>query len=120
MNPTIFGPIETRFADLVWQNAPLSTRALIELCQKELDWKRTTTYTVLKKFCERGLFAMEDRTVTVLVTKAEFLSIQSHKFVEETFQGSLPAFVAAFSSHRKLSQEDLAQIRQLLDSFEGG
>ena len=111
------GAVEAHFADIVWANAPLSTKELITLCAKEpLNWKRTTTYTVLKKLCQRGIFAMADSTVTVLITKDRFRTLQSGQFVEENFSGSLPAFIAAFTSGKKLKPEELTQIRQLLDS----
>ena len=113
------GIVEAHFADIVWENAPLSTKELVALCAKApLNWKRTTTYTVLKKLCLRGIFAMEDSTVTVLITKDRFRSLQSGQFVEENFSGSLPAFIAAFTSGKKLTPDELDEIRQLLDTYE--
>lgn len=112
------GMVEAHFADIVWQNAPISTKELVNLCAvPPLNWKRTTTYTVLKKLCLRGIFAMEDSTVTVKITKEQFRTIQSGQFVEEHFSGSLPAFIAAFASGKKLQPEELAEIRQLLDTY---
>ena len=111
------GMVEGRFADIVWQNQPLSTKELVKLCESELNWKRTTTYTVLKKLCERGIFKTESSTVTAVMTREEFYAIQSEKFVEETFEGSLPAFIAAFSSRKKLSEEELAAIRRMIDDY---
>lgn len=111
------GAVEARFADIVWQNAPLSTKELVALCESELNWKRTTTYTVLKKLCERGLFKTENSTVSVLITRDDFYAMQSEKFVEDTFSGSLPAFIAAFASRKRPSEEELDEIRQMLDSF---
>ena len=116
MNDIRLGVIEAKFAEIVWQNAPLSTKELVAICQEQLNWKRTTTYTVLKKHCQRGIFRMEDSTVSVLIGKEEFYAIQSQQFVEDTFRGSLPAFLAAFGSRKKPSKEELAQIRQILDS----
>ena len=115
---TSLGIIEARFADIVWANAPLSTRELVELCAQELNWKRTTTYTVLKKHCDRGLFEMKSRQITALISKAEFLALQGEQFVDRIFQGSLPAFIAAFTTRKKPTAEELAEIRQLLESFE--
>ena len=112
------GMVEARFADIVWQNAPLTTRELVALCEKELRWKRTTTYTVLKKLCDRGIFKTEDSVVTVLIEKNGFYAIQSEKFVEETFSGSLPAFLAAFTTRKNLSAAEIAQIRAMIDGFE--
>ena len=111
------GAVESRFADIVWVNQPISTKKLVELCEKELNWKRTTTYTVLKKLCERGIFATEDSTVTALISKEEFQAMQSERFVGETFSGSLPAFIAAFTSRQKLSAEEIAEIRKMIDSY---
>lgn len=113
------GVVETHFADLVWARAPLSTRELVAICRRELNWQRTTTYTVLKKLCEKGLFQMQEGTVTVLIGKDEFNAMQSEKFVEETFEGSLPAFIAAFASRKKPSEEELAQIRRMIEAFGG-
>ena len=111
------GAVEARFADIVWENAPLSTRELVAFCEKELNWKRTTTYTVLKKLCERGLFQTENSNVSVLVERDEFYAMQSEKFVEDTFGGSLPAFIAAFASRKKPSESEIAELRRMIDSF---
>ena len=113
------GVVEGRFADIVWENAPLSTKKLVELCQQELNWKRTTTYTVLKKLCLRGVFDMHDSMVTVRISKDEFHAIRSEEFVDENFQGSLPAFVAAFTNRRKPTEAELEELRRMLDAFKG-
>jgi predicted transcriptional regulator len=113
------GMVEAHFADIVWQNEPLSTKELVSICEKELEWKRTTTYTVLKKLCERGIFKTENSMVTSLISKDEFYAIQSERFVEETFSGSLPAFIAAFSSRKKLTEEEISEIRRMIDAFGG-
>ena len=115
---TRLGLIESRFADIVWANAPLSTRQLVSICNDELDWARTTTYTVLKKLCERGIFEMTNKTVTVLVPKEEFRAIRSQQFVNDNFQGSLPAFIAAFATRQNLSREDLCELKALINSME--
>ena len=114
------GMVEAHFAELVWQNAPISTKALVELCAAELEWKRTTTYTVLKKLCERGIFKTENSTVSVLISKDEFQAMQSERFVEETFEGSLPAFIAAFASRKKLSEKEIEEIKRMIDFDTGG
>ena len=111
------GVVEKRFADIIWQNEPVSSGELVRLCEKELNWKKSTTYTVLKKLCERGIFVTENSVVTSLISKNEFYAIQSEKFVEETFRGSLPAFIAAFGSRKKPSAEELKEIRKIIDSF---
>ena len=111
------GMVEAHFADLIWQHEPLSSRDLVALCERELKWKKSTTYTVLKKLCEKGLFQNENSMITSLVSKQEFYAIQSEQFVEETFAGSLPAFIAAFTTRKRLSAKELAQIRQMIDSY---
>ncbi|MBQ2734299.1 MAG: BlaI/MecI/CopY family transcriptional regulator [Clostridia bacterium] len=117
MDDLKLGIVERHFADLVWQNAPLSTKELVALCEKELHWKRTTTYTVLKKLCEKGLFQTDNSIVTVLITKDDFQAMQSESFVEDTFNGSLPAFLAAFVSRKKPTETELEEIRKMIDSF---
>ena len=111
------GLVESHFADIVWGNEPLSTKELVTLCEKELNWKRTTTYTVLKKLCDRGIFKTEDSTATSLIKKDEFYAIQSEKFVDETFHGSLPAFIAAFGTRKKPTKEEIEEIKKLIDSY---
>ena len=114
------GEIESIFADIIWDNEPLSSRRLAELAQQRLDWKRTTTYTILKRLCDRELFQNEGGTVTSLVSREEFYARQSEQFVEESFQGSLPAFLTAFSSRKTPSETDLKTIREWLESYEEG
>lgn len=111
------GEVESRFADLIWQNEPLSSRTLAELAQQALSWKRSTTYTILKRLCDRGLFRNENGTVSSLVSKEEFHALQSEKFVEETFAGSLPAFLAAFGSRKKLSDEEVNELQKVIDAM---
>ena len=101
------GVIETRFAEIVWENEPLTTNQLIKLCAEELKWKRTTTYTVLKKLCDKGIFQTENSVITALISKQEFEGMRSEQFVDETFKGSLPAFLTAFNSRKKLSDADI-------------
>ena len=113
------GPIETRFAEIIWQNAPLSSGELVKRCEEELSWKKSTTYTVLKKLCARGLFQNQNGAVQVLLSREEFHALQSERFVEETFSGSLPAFFAAFTTRKKLSEEEIAQLKQLIDQSRG-
>lgn len=112
------GVVEAHFADIVWQNEPLTTKELVRLCGEELNWKRTTTYTVLKKLCERGIFQTEDSMVRALISREEFYAIQSEQFVEETFEGSLPAFIAAFTTRKTPTAEEIEEIRKMIDRFE--
>lgn len=114
------GMVESRFADIVWQNAPLSTKTLVDLCKKELNWARTTTYTVLKKLCDRGIFKTENSEVSVLIGKDEFYAIQSEQFVDENFSGSLPAFIAAFSTRKNISEKEIQEIKEMIENFRGG
>ena len=117
MNETRLGLVEARFADIVWENAPMTTRQLVNICAEELNWARTTTYTVLSKLCNRGIFAMDKRQVTVLIPKDKFRALQSEQFVTENFQGSLPAFVAAFTSQKTLSKEEYNSLKALVESY---
>ena len=112
------GPVELRFAELIWENAPISSGELVKLCARELEWKKSTTYTVLKKLCEQGLFQNQGGTVTVLVSRQDYQARQSKQFVADTFSGSLPAFLAAFAQGAPLSQKDIADIRAQIDRFE--
>lgn len=120
MDDMKLGVVEARFADIIWQNEPLHSRDLVHLCQQELNWKKPTTYTVLRKLCERGLFQNRDGTVSSLVSRQDFYAMQSEKFVEDTFDGSLPAFLAAFTARKRLSSEEIAQIRKMIDSYREG
>ncbi len=114
------GAVESRFADLIWANAPLSTGELVALCAQQLQWKRTTTYTVLKKLSEHGLFRLRDKTVTALVSREEYYAAQSERFVAESFSGSLPAFIAAFTKRKPLTDSELREIRRMIDAAEEG
>ena len=109
--------VEAQFADIIWKNAPMTTRNLVSICATEMNWKRTTTYTVLKKLCDRGIFATKDRIITVLLSKDEFHAIQSEYFVEHTFNGSLPAFLAAFGSRKKLSAQEIQELQAIIDAM---
>ena len=111
------GMVEAHFADLIWQHEPLSSRDLVALCEKELKWKKSTTYTVLKKLCEKGLFQNENSVITSLISKQEFYAIQSEQFVEETFSGSLPAFIAAFTKRKNLSEKEKEEIKRMIEKF---
>lgn len=111
------GAVEARFAQIVWDNEPISTRTLVELCAEQLHWKRTTTYTVLRKLSEKGFFKTENSMVTSVISYAEYQSIRSEAFVEEAFGGSLPALVSAFGARTKLSDRELAQLQAIIDDM---
>lgn len=113
------GVVETRFAELIWQNAPISSGDLVKLCLHELEWKKSTTYTVLKKLCEQGLFQNDGGVVSVLISREEFFAMQSEQFVEEHFEGSLPAFMAAFTARKQLSEQEIAEIRRMIETMGG-
>lgn len=113
------GEVESKFADIIWENEPLATSELTKLCEEKLNWKRTTTYTVLKRLSARGLFCNSNGVVTSLISKDEFNSIKSEMFIDESFNGSLPAFLAAFSSSRKLTYDEVSEIKKLIDEYKG-
>ena len=114
------GVVETRFAELIWAHEPLSSGELVKLCARELEWKKSTTYTVLKKLCDRGIFQNQDGIVTSIVSRQEVQSRQSRRFVEDTFSGSLPAFIAAFADGGNLTDRDISEIRKMIDAYGGG
>ena len=107
-----------RFMTVIWENEPLTTKTMVALCQEKLNWKRTTSYTVLKKLCNRGIFTVKDGVISSLISKSQFRGIMGQQFLQANFQGSLPAFFAAFTAHNRLSQKEIDQIRQMIDSFE--
>lgn len=109
-----------RFMTVVWEHQPVTSGALVELCNEALGWKKSTTYTVLKKLCEQGLFQNEGGVVTAPVSREEFYALQSEKFVEEAFSGSLPAFIAAFTKRKALSELEIAEIRRMIDEKREG
>lgn len=109
------GQVEARFAQLIWNNAPVTSGRLVELAAAELEWKKSTTYTVLRRLCQRGIFQNEGGVVTPLVTPEEFAARQSRKFVERSFGGSLPRFLAAFASGKGLTEQEVAQLQRLID-----
>lgn len=110
------GVIESRFADLIWDHEPISSQDLVRLCEAQLNWKKSTTYTVLKKLSERGLFQNLKGTVSSRISRSEFQSIQTERIVKESFQGSLPQFIAAFTRTQALSEAEIAEIRRLIES----
>jgi len=119
MKDVQLGAVESRFADIIWGNEPISSTNLAKRAEEVLGWKKTTSYTVLKRLCEKGLFQNEKGKVTSLVKKDEFYAIRSESFVEETFGGSLPAFLAAFASRKKLSEEEITELRRMVDEYGG-
>lgn len=118
MNGYQMGTIESRFADIIWENEPLSSAELVKRSEDVLSWKKSTTYTVLKRLCEKGIFQNNQGTVTSLISRQEFYAAQSEQFVAETFSGSLPAFLAAFTTRKSLTPEEVAHLRQMIAAYE--
>ena len=119
MNTWKLGAVEARFADLIWKNAPLTSGELAKLAAEALGWKKTTAFTVLKRLCDRGIFQNDGGTVTALITREEFYARQSEEYLQESFDGSLPAFLVAFGSRKKLSGEEVEELQRLIDGMRG-
>ncbi len=113
------GAVESRFADIIWEKEPVSSGRLVTLAEEALGWKKSTTYTILKRLCERGMFVNEGGVVRSLLSKEEFFARQSRAFVEDTFDGSLPAFLTAFGSGKKLSEQEASRLKAIIDSMRG-
>ena len=109
--------IESRFVELIWQREPVSSGDLVLLCEKELNWKKSTTYTVLRRLCQKGILKNEETIVTSVIKKEEYMARCSEQIVEDTFDGSLPQFVAAFMSRKKLSRKQIDEIQKLIDEY---
>ena len=112
--------VQERFADIVWANEPIPSGELVKICEKELNWKKPTTYTVLRKLCEKGLLQNVDGIVSSLLSKEEFYSAKSEQIIEASYEGSLPAFIAAFTSRKKLSKKEVDEIQKMIDDFKKG
>ena len=117
MNQVKLGIVEEKFARIIWEHEPLSSGELVSLCEKELNWKKSTTYTVLRKLCDKGIFQNRHGMVTSVVSEKEYFSIQSKAFVDDTFHGSLPAFIASFTRKTKLTDEDISEIHRIIDQY---
>ncbi len=117
MIETALGVVESRFADIIWSNEPVASSEIVRLAEAALGWKKSTTFTVLRRLCEKGIFVNNKGTVTSLISKQDFYSLQSEKFVDDTFSGSLPAFVAAFTKRKKLSREEIDELRKMVEEF---
>lgn len=118
MTEFTLGAVEAKFADIIWTNEPLSSSLLVQKSEQELGWKKTTSFTVLKRLCNKGLFQNEKGTVTSLISREDFYAGQSERFVDDHFNGSLPAFIAAFTKNKSLSAEEVAELRRLVDEYE--
>lgn len=111
---------ESRFADIVWAHEPVTSSELVKLGASELGWKRTTVHTVLRRLCDKGLFQNDGGVVTARMSREEFYARQSRQYVADSFHGSLPAFIAAFTQGRKLTEEERAEILRMIDQTEEG
>lgn len=109
------GAMETKFAELMWNNEPISSGDLVKLCEQELSWKKSTTYTMLRRLCERSIFQNKNGVVSSLMSKQELHALQSERFVEETFGGSLPKFLAAFAARKKMSEKEIDELQALIN-----
>lgn len=118
MSELQMGPIESRFADIIWQHEPISSSELARYSEAQLKWKKTTSYTVLKRLCDKGIFQNNKGTVTSLISRQDFYSVQSEKFVDETFDGSLPAFLTAFTARKNLTPAEVAHLRRMIAEYE--
>ena len=114
------GAAEMRFAEIIWENAPVPSGELVKLSADRLGWKKSTTYTVLRRLCDKGLFQNEGGTVSVLVDRESYGESQSRQFVSESFGGSLPAFLAAFTARKKLTKKEIAELQKLIDEAKEG
>ena len=119
MTPKIFES-EYRFCLILWENEPVSSRELVNLCKEQLGWKPTTTYTVIKRLSERGVLKNENSTVTSLVSKDEVQASEIDELVDKKFGGSLPAFVAAFTKHKQMTDVEIDEVQKMIDRFRNG
>ena len=111
------GVMESRFAELIWQNAPIPSGELIKICEAEFGWKKSTTYTMLRRLCEKGLFINHNGQVSAQMSQQDFQQAKSQQFVQENFNGSLPRFLVAFGGQKGLSQQEITELEHLIDSY---
>ncbi|PYG90394.1 putative transcriptional regulator [Ruminiclostridium sufflavum DSM 19573] len=120
MNDYTLAKGEAKFADLIWRQEPVGSGELVKLCEREMGWKKSTTYTVLKKLCKRGIFQNENTVVSALIKKDEFYARKSRYFVEDTFGGSLPKFLTAFIGSKSLTNLQAEELKKLIDEYKEG
>ena len=106
---------EAKFADIIWEKEPLASPELVKICEREMNWKKSTTYTVLKKLCEKGIFRNENAVVSAVLSREEFYGRQSRKYVEDVFEGSLPRFLTAFCGGKKLTAKEVEEMQKFIN-----
>ena len=119
MNEYKLGAMETKFACLIWDNVPIPSGDLVKLCERELDWKKSTTYTMLRRLCERGIFQNIDGIVSALLSQQEFQALQSEQFINETFDGSLPKFLVTFATKAKFTDGEIEALQKIINQHKG-
>lgn len=119
MSDLRMGPAETQFAEIIWAHEPIASGALSKKAEEVLHWKKTTSFTVLKRLCERGIFQNQNGTVSSLISREEFFARHSEAYVQDTFGGSLPAFLAAFSTRKKLTDQEIDEMKNLIENMRG-
>ena len=119
MSDLRMGAAEARFADIIWENEPITSGQLAKIGLAQFNWKKTTSHTVVNRLCERGLFQKENGVVTSLISRKEYYARHSEAYVEETFGGSLPAFLAAFSTRKQLSDAEVEELKKLIEAMRG-
>lgn len=111
------GEVQERFANIIWELEPIKSMELMKICKERLEWNKSTTFTVLRKLCEKGLFKNENGMVSAAMSKEEFAGVKSRQFVQEHFKGSLPAFLAAFVSNKAVSEKEADEIRHIIEEY---
>ena len=113
------GPAETQFAEIIWEHEPIASGALSKLAEVKLNWKKTTSFTVIKRLSERGIIQNQKGIVTSLISKEDFFARHSEQYVQETFGGSLPAFLTAFSTRKKLTEKEIDEMKNIIEKMRG-
>jgi predicted transcriptional regulator len=119
MDNYIMTDCEYRFTELIWNKEPLTSGDLVKLCNSEFGWKKSTTYTVLKKLCVNNILKNEESIVTALIKREDYQQIKSEEFIDENYDGSLPKFLTAFVNKKKLTKEQIEEIKKVIDQYEG-
>lgn len=117
MSEIKLGKMESKFAELIWENENISSGELVKLCEKELGWKKSTTYTMLRRLCEKGLFKNENGQVISLISKDELAAKKGEELIKESYGGSLPRFIAAFAERKTISKKELDEIQKMIDNY---